>query len=249
MVWRVWGAGRPLVLLHGASGSWTHWIRNVVPLAERFQVCAADMPGFGDSDAVPEPHTAETLADRVTAAVERLVPPPASLDIAGFSFGGIVGGLVAARLGRRVGTLVLIGPGGLALPTATPPPLRRAESDRPGEIRAVHRDNLNRLMIASPEAIDDVAIDVQIDNVRRARFKSGTIPLSDALLKALPSVEARIAGIWGERDVYAGAHVDDRRRLLATFQPDLEFRVVADAGHWVIYEAADAVNAALLTIL
>ncbi|HXA97799.1 MAG TPA: alpha/beta hydrolase, partial [Candidatus Dormibacteraeota bacterium] len=33
MVWRSWGAGPPLVLLHGASGSWTHWIRNVLPLA------------------------------------------------------------------------------------------------------------------------------------------------------------------------------------------------------------------------
>src|SRR3990172_888777 len=29
MVWRVWGSGEPLVLFHGGSGSWTHWIRNI----------------------------------------------------------------------------------------------------------------------------------------------------------------------------------------------------------------------------
>ena len=38
MVWRVWGDARPLVLLHGASGSWTHWIRNIAPLAKRFRL-------------------------------------------------------------------------------------------------------------------------------------------------------------------------------------------------------------------
>src|SRR5712691_9914772 len=57
MVWRIWGEGPPLVLLHGASGSWTHWIRNVRPLAARFRVLVPDMPGYGDSDAPLEPHT------------------------------------------------------------------------------------------------------------------------------------------------------------------------------------------------
>jgi hypothetical protein len=40
IVWRECGRGRPLVLLHGASGSWTHWIRTVVPLSEQFRVVA-----------------------------------------------------------------------------------------------------------------------------------------------------------------------------------------------------------------
>jgi pimeloyl-ACP methyl ester carboxylesterase len=34
MVWRVWGAGEPLVLTHGGSGSWTHWIRTIPALAQ-----------------------------------------------------------------------------------------------------------------------------------------------------------------------------------------------------------------------
>ena len=39
LVWHVWGgqgadpALPPLLLLHGGSGSWTHWLRNVLPLA------------------------------------------------------------------------------------------------------------------------------------------------------------------------------------------------------------------------
>src|ERR1700738_1120477 len=105
MVWRIWGEGPPLVLLHGASGSWTHWIRNVLPLAERFRVLVPDMPGFGDSDSIPEPHTAPGLADLVTAGLDSVAPPAGQIDLAGFSLGGIIAGLVAARLGPRVRTL------------------------------------------------------------------------------------------------------------------------------------------------
>ncbi len=124
MVWRIWGEGPPLVLLHGASGSWTHWIRNVLPLAARFRVLVPDMPGYGDSDAPREPHTADGLADLVTSAVDTLLPPPNSFGLAGFSFGGIIAGVVAARLTRRVRTLVLLGTGGLALGRTPTRPLR-----------------------------------------------------------------------------------------------------------------------------
>src|SRR5688572_28488103 len=86
MVWREWGRGAPLVLLHGASGSWTHWIRNVVPLSDRFRVIAPDMPGFGDSTAMPASHTADALADLVVSALDALVPGPEPFDLAGFSF-------------------------------------------------------------------------------------------------------------------------------------------------------------------
>src|SRR5512132_4197132 len=150
MVWRSWGEGSPLVLLHGASGSWTHWIRNVLPLAERFRVMVPDMPGYGDSDAPREPHTADGLADLVASGVSALLPPPTSLDLAGFSLGGIIAGLVAARLGRRVRALVLLGTGGLALVGAPTRPLLRIRSDmRADEVRHVYRENLKTLMIAS----------------------------------------------------------------------------------------------------
>jgi len=207
MVWRVWGAGPPLVLLHGASGSWTHWIRNVLPLAGHLRVLAADMPGYGDSDAPPEPHTADALADLVVAGIEQMLPAPAVFDLAGFSMGAIIGGLVAARLGARVRRFVLL-----------------------------------TLMLARPESADELAVTLQIDNVARSRFRSGTIPVSDDLLRALPAIRAHLAGIWGGRDAFTGHHLVESRQVLATADPTLDAAVIEAAGHWVNYEAADEVN-------
>lgn len=47
MVWRVWGAGEPLVLLHGGTGSWTHWIRSIPRLSGHYQLWVPDLPGLG----------------------------------------------------------------------------------------------------------------------------------------------------------------------------------------------------------
>ena len=245
MVFSEWGHGPPLVLLHGASGSWTHWIRNVLPLAERFRVLAADMPGWGDSGAPPEPHTADALADLVAAGIDQVLPPPTRFDLAGFSLGAIIGGLVAARLGARVRTFVLLGPGGLGL---TPAPVRTLQRLEPGmdaeAVRHVHRENLGILMLDRPA--DDLAVTLQIDNLRRSRFKSGTIPVSDSLRRALPAVRAHLAGIWGARAAFTGHHLVESRQVLADADPTIETRVIEHAGHWVNYEAAAEVNALLI---
>ena len=251
MVWRRWGAGPPLVLLHGASGSWTHWIRNIPALAARHTVLVPDMPGFGDSDALPGPHTAERLAGAVAAGLDRLLPAPAAFDLVGFSFGSIIAGVAAASLGRRIDRLVLIGPGGMALRSDVGSlVLARVE---PGmsevQAREVHRANLRRLMLGDPAAADDLAVHLQVENLDRARFRSGTIPSSDALLRTLPRIQARLAAIFGGRDAFVGPYLDERRRVLARVQPGLDVRVIEGAGHWVNYEAPAAVDRALAEML
>lgn len=250
VAWRQWGDGPPVVLLHGASGSWTHFIANIDALAARHRVLAVDLPGFGDSELPDGVDTAEALAEAVAEGLDALLPPPTALALVGFSFGGIVAGIAAARLTTRVHTLVLMAAGGLALPTATTPTLARiTRAMTPAEVTEVHRHNLRLLMLANPHRADDLAVAIQIANVRHARFKTGDIPKSNALLRALPGVRARIAGIWGERDVFFGPYIDQRRQTLAAFDANLDFRVVPHAGHWTCYDAPAAINAALLEIL
>lgn len=251
MAWRVWGAGPPLLLLHGDFGSWTHWVRNVLPLSRHFQVLVPDMPGYGASYLPPEPWSPATLARIIADGVGEILGTAAPYRIAGFSFGGIIAGHLAALDKNRVDRLVLLGPGGLALPGANETPMLRrlGPAMDASEVRAVHRHNLLALMIADPGKADDLAIDVQMKNIRHARLRAGGIPASDSLLQVLPAIRARVYGIWGERDAFVFPHIRERADLLRRFQPDIDFRTIDGAGHWTPYEAPEAVNAALVEMV
>ena len=248
MVWRVWGSGPPLILLHGGYGSWTHWIGNVLVLARRFTVIAPDLPGLGESSTPPEPHTAEGLAGIIVEGLDIVLSKDAAPHIAGFSFGGVLGGHVAAQLGDRLRALTLVGSNGLGL-VRQPTALQRVPAGVSAEeALAVHRRNLGALMIADPAKIDELAVYIQSHNAPRGRVKSRRFSRADTLARALPLVKARLDGIWGERDATAYPHLDERARVLRSFQPGARFEVIAGAGHWVQYEAAERFNPILAEI-
>ena len=242
LVWRRWGSGPPLVLLHGGYGSWMHWVRNVLPLSRRFTVIAPDLPGLGESATPPEPWTAEGLAAIVVAGLEIVVPSWDRVHLAGFSFGGVIGGTVAAQLGERLNGFTVVGSNGLGL-TRQPTDLRRVPQGASEEEEfATHRYNLNQLMIHDPAKIDELALYLQKTNHARARMRSRRFSRSGSLVEALPQIKARLDGIWGGRDATAYPHLDERAQTLRRVQPAARFAVVPEAGHWVQFEAADRFN-------
>jgi 2-hydroxy-6-oxonona-2,4-dienedioate hydrolase len=246
MVWRCWGDGPPVVLLHGGYGSWTHWIRNIAALAERRSVLAPDLPGLGESAMPPEPYTAESLAAIVATGLEIVAadrPPPALI---GFSFGAILGGHVAAHPDARIASLTLIGAGGFGPPQ---PPMSDLKRTRPGmteaELAQLQKDNLAVLMFADPARVDDLAIRLQIGNTARARIRSRPIAWTDTLRRVLPRITAPVDAIWGAHDVTALPYLAERIAMLRAAQPEADVEILPDVGHWVLYEAADRFNALL----
>jgi len=250
MVWHVWGEGPPLALLHGGYGSWTHWFRNVEPLALHYRLLVPDLPGLGDSDMPPEPYSAASIAEIAGVGLASLLAAGESFDLAGFSFGGLIGGHIAATVGTRMRRLVLVGSGGLGIPRRTAIELVNwRERPDPAAQRAAHRKNLALLMLANPQAIDDLAIHLQTRNAERARARSRPLSRAATLLTALPQAKARLHGIWGAQDVTARGTLEEYRRLLCSFQPDASFAAIPDAGHWVQYEASARFHEALRAAL
>src|SRR4051812_14467085 len=89
VVWHIGGKGAPLVLVHGGTGSWRHWIRNIEYLAQDFQIIAPDIPGSGDSSSPEPPITPQSVARPITEGIKTILGPDQGYAIAGFSMGGL----------------------------------------------------------------------------------------------------------------------------------------------------------------
>jgi 2-hydroxy-6-oxonona-2,4-dienedioate hydrolase len=250
MVWHVWGEGRPLVLLHGGSGSWTHWVRNIDSLvAAGYQVVAPDLPGFGDSAQPAKGSDADAMPGPLEAGLQTLLGST-PCDQAGFSFGGMTAGLWAAQQPQRFTRLVVIGAPGLGLASrrmVALTPWRHIDDD--AERDAIHRHNLGALMLSQADAIDDLALTVHKANVVRDRMKGRSLAFTDALARALRTVVCPVSAIYGASDaLYRGRMAE----VAPVFSAASDFRglsLIPDAGHWVQYEQPTAFHAALMAAL
>jgi pimeloyl-ACP methyl ester carboxylesterase len=250
MVWHVWGDDRnePLVLLHGGSGSWTHWIRNVEALAAAGRrVVVPDLPGFGDSARPPGGQDADSVAPAVAQALPAIVGE-APVDVVGFSFGGLCGALMAASQPERVRRLVLVGAPGLGLRDKRLP-LRswREQATEEGKL-AAHRNNLGVLML-KPENVDELAVALQAANVPRDRMHRRRLALTDILAETLPAIGCRVDAIYGEQDALYRDVLPGLREKLALAPTLGELVLVPGAAHWLQYEDAGGFQRALLGAL
>jgi pimeloyl-ACP methyl ester carboxylesterase len=250
MVWRRWGSGPPLVLLHGGYGSWRHWIRTIPAFASSRTLLVPDLPGLGDSGDVGDPVTPERIAATVVEGLGRLIPAGTPFDLAGFSFGALIGGHVAALLGSKLRSLTLVGAGALGLPRGDVKLVKWRSGMSADEIRAIHHTNLSRLMIANVAKIDDLAVMIQQQNTLQARVKSRKLAVTDSLAQALRrSAPKSLHAIWGECDSVVGGHIAEREAFLRSLRPDFQFRLIPGAGHWVAYEEPEQFNLVLGQLL
>ena len=105
-------------------------------------------------------------------------------------------------------------------------------------------------MIADSKHIDEMAVSIQHENGLRARLKSWAITPPDALARVLPQLPGdRLHIIYGGRDAVAGPHLAERQEFFSRTSPESRFHVVPGAGHWVAYEAPDAIDALLRDVL
>jgi pimeloyl-ACP methyl ester carboxylesterase len=249
LVWRRWGRGRPVVLLHGGSGSWMHWIHTIPALMDRFEVWAPDLPGLGDSAMPDDPPTPETSAAAVVEGFRAIFDDGLKPDLVGFSFGAHVGTIAASMLGDALRSFTLSGSAALGLPHRKLDFARERAGMTAAERDEVHRANLALLMFADPARIDALAIRIQSQNIAKARFKSRAFAPTDGIRRLLPELAIPVRALWGEHDNIADGDVAGRIALLQTLRPGLPARLVPDAGHWAAYEQADRYAALLCELL
>ncbi|MGV0792156.1 alpha/beta fold hydrolase [Mycolicibacterium sp. XJ1819] len=248
LVWRVWGVGPPLLLLHGSHGCWTHWVRNICAMAQAREVWVPDMPGYGESAPPPDLDSPPSHAQPLSKGLRWLRNDDSPVDVVGFSLGALIGAHLAVFDADLVQRLVIVDAGGLG----TPMPmahlnLRSLRGLHGDEAVAARRHNLLTMMIHDPAAVDDQALWIdECSPTPRTHVHHQVIP--DRLVEVLHKVPVQFDAIWGE---YDRPHPDPEVNVavLRDLQPGAQLRTIPRAGHWSMYEGAEHFNRALRELL
>jgi pimeloyl-ACP methyl ester carboxylesterase len=232
------GAGAPLVLLHGIGSARQAWDPVIEELAERFDVIAVDLPGFGGSSPLPadiEPHPAALAAAVASFLDEMTIATP---HIAGNSLGGWVA-LELAGI-RPVASLALLSPAGLwrgKTPLYDRISLRATRwfaKNGTGLLCRLMKYRLARILVLGQSHGQPARIDP--DYARMAIRAMGTSPGFDATMKATdsrcylsgPPIEAPVTVAFGARDLILLPHLS---RHLDELPPGTQVETLPGCGH------------------
>lgn len=105
LAWRSYGAGPPVLLLHGLFGLCAQWHHIAVPLARRYRVLAVDLRNHGAS-----PHTARMDYDLMSEDLRELLDAHAieQAALVGHSMGGKLAMAFAQRHPQRTSRLAVV---------------------------------------------------------------------------------------------------------------------------------------------
>lgn len=240
------GEGPALVLLHGSGpgvSGWSNFRGNFPVFAGEFRTVIMDMPGFGKSER-PELDRAypRVAADGVVRLLDGLGIERAHL--LGNSMGGYVALEFALAHPERVGRMVLMGPGGLAVNILGPDPsegARRLGDFMMNPSKAAMEAWVDT-MVANKAVVDDQLIEERLANAMApgalesaiAIFASlGQHPEPVPLFARLKGIKAPALITWGRDDrmlPVEGALMGFRQL------PNAELHIFSRCGHWAQVE-------------
>ncbi len=260
------GSGTPLVLLHGWPEFWFVWRKNIPALAERFDVIAPDLRGFGESEKPPLPEPPGGLLDELVEDLRGLA------DALGIERFGIVshdvGSFVAQRFAARYPERVL----GLFFFNCVYPGIGRRWLE-PESVREIWYQSFHQqpwaadLVGSSREAcgiylkhfldhwadepgVFDEDFEAWVDNfMRPGNLRGGFdwyVGVGEARMKMmregapdLPKIQPPAYFLWGESDPILKVRWADR---LGDYFADFELEPATGAGHFVHYERPELAN-------
>jgi len=248
----------PLLLLHGAAGSWTTWtplLRAVEGAGDRGLVLV-DLPGWGSSPTPAEPLDLDAAARVLTAVLDAFAI--ASVDVVGHSLGAFVAMHLAVTSPARVRSVALVSGTTVATADAARHPLRglrtlpaftllraglaiTGETARP-VLRAIARVGLLPL-VASPvfthvRRLDPSVLDAFVDELRPSGFTGAARAAARYDLDRWRAVTCPVTAIAGRDDVFA--RVSDLDALTGLL-PQVRTVLLDDCGHFAHVEHPDAV--------
>ena len=225
----------PLVFLHGAGTF--HGFAFTEPWIEHHRVLVPYHPGYGESGDLPELREVHDLVLHYTALFDELGLTH-DVDLVGFSLGGLLAARLAIEQKHRLRRLVLVAPAGLRVPGVEVDDLFGIP---PEELMGRLAHHVETLLPHLPDDPHDV--DFTVDRYREMRSTALMLwehPFDRVVPRWLGRVDIPSLVVWGEEDRLLPVELAP---AWAALLPDVTVKTFPDAGHLVLDESADAVDA------
>jgi pimeloyl-ACP methyl ester carboxylesterase len=215
-------ADLPVVVLHGWGAHIEAVAPIVNPLAERTEVLALDLPGFGESDDPPEPWGSDDYARFLAELLDRA--GISRCHLVGHSRGGAIAICLAARRPELVARMILCDSAGLRPKRGTKYRVRVALA-KLGRLLGLFGPPGRRLQerirgrVASTDYLE--ASPAMRETFRRV--------IAEDLADLLPGIEAPCLLVWGSADEDTPLWMGQRMEELL---PDGALVVLDGAGHF-----------------
>jgi pimeloyl-ACP methyl ester carboxylesterase len=227
LYYATYGAGAPVILLHGGAGNADHWANQVPALAAKYQVIVLDSRGHGRSTRTAGPLSYALMADDVVALMGVLKLEKAA--VVGWSDGGAIALDLSIRYPEKVTKLVAY---------ATNYNLAGMKSGGGAAFSAYFARCAADYAKLSPTPKDYKGL----QEVLRPMWRTQPNYTS-----------AQIAGIKAPTLVLDGEHDEiirqDHVRQLAKLIPNAKLVLIPEASHFALFQQPAAFNAAVLEFL
>lgn len=246
----IYGQGQPLVLIHGWSMHSGIWRPFAKQLAEHYRVICLDLPGHGRSDAVA-PYTLAAIGEALLSVI-----PSEHFHVMGWSLGALVAIDIAKRCPERVDSVTMLAGNPCFVQDANWPGVKP-------EVLQMFADNLTvscqatllRFLALQVNGLDNGKVllkqlkqAVQECDAPSVQVLQGGLELlrhSD-LIEQLQSLECPVRAVLGAKDTLVPVRCGDKLREL---RPDMQVKIVPDAGHVPFLSHADELIDFLLEAL
>ncbi|WP_372729407.1 4,5:9,10-diseco-3-hydroxy-5,9,17-trioxoandrosta-1(10),2-diene-4-oate hydrolase [Nocardioides sp.] len=245
------GGGLPLVMLHGGgpgASAWSNFGPALPHFATGFRTLLVDQPGFGGSEKPEiEGNFYSFAADALAALLDELGIE--RIHLLGNSLGGGTAARFALKYPKRVGRLVLMGPGGLSLNLFHADPTEGIK--RLYEFGATPTRDALRAFISTMVVNQDLVTDELVEE----RFADATAPGAREAMASMGAsfmkpdtfedgflwreaykIRAHTLLTWGRED---RVNPIDGAFTALKLIPKASLHVFPNCGHWAQIEAAE----------
>lgn len=246
----MYGAGEPLVLIHGVGMGQAIWAPQVAEFARDYQVIVYDMLGHGGSAVPPADVELADYANQLAALLDHL--DIASANVVGHSMGALVALEFALYYPVRTLRVAALNAVFMRTPEQRAAVLERAEALQHTGVAATVDSTLARWfgepvpaeLAESAELVKRFLIEVNPQGYARTY---GLFASSDAVHEAgLPQLAMPALFMTGEFDPNSSP---DMSRAMAELAPQGRLDIVAGARHMMNVTAPDAINQRLRAFL